>query len=237
MKDDSESEVMRGEGNERMIGTEERIATSAARPARLDGVEEPGESLTIEGLSLRAWKAGLARDLDRSIASAPWPTAFLGVAWIHLVCFAACQAIYDPAIVSDLRHLVLWTVELLAVLALLRGVLGRHWSRSSPAISLVAKLWISFLILSFNVVSLNAVTGFELSWFKPVWATLSAFLFAALAWLFTPLFFIPAVQMWLTGLLMVHLPAWCYLIYGVSWWLALVGIAVYLRWKKASLGA
>ena len=31
--------------------------------------------------------------------------------------------------------------------------------------------------------------------------------------------------MWLTGLLMVNLPSWSFLIYGVSWWLALVGIA------------
>ena len=30
---------------------------------------------------------------------------------------------------------------------------------------------------------------------------------------------------------MVNLPAWSFLIYGVSWWLALVGIATYLRRK------
>ena len=104
--------------------------------------------------------------------------------------------------------------------------------RSSHAVNLVAKLWISFLIVSFNAVSLNSFTGFELSWYKPVWATLSTFLFATLAWLFTPLFFIPAVQMWLTGLLMISLPTWSYLIYGVSWWLALMGIAARLRQRE-----
>ena len=133
-------------------------------------------------------------------------TALMGVAWIHLFCFLGCQAVYDPAIITDFRHPLLWIVELAGVLALLRAVLGRGWMRSSHAVSLVAKLWISFLIVSFNAVSLNSFTGFELSWYKPVWATLSTFLFATLAWLFTPLFFIPAVQMWLTGLLMVSLP-------------------------------
>ena len=35
--------------------------------------------------------------------------------------------------------------------------------------------------------------------------------------------------MWATGLLMVNLPDWSFLIYGVSWWLALMGIAIQLR--------
>jgi len=93
----------------------------------------------------------------------------------------------------------------------------------------VAKLWTTFLILSFNLVTLNSFTGFELAWYKPVWATLSTFLFASLAWAFSPWFFVPAVQMWATGLLMVNFPDWGFLIYGVSWWLALMGIAIHLR--------
>jgi hypothetical protein len=201
---------------------------------RVDSKEDLGGTLAVDALDLRAWKAALSNDLDRSMAAGRWPTALVGVAWIHLLCFAGCQAVYDPAVISDLRHPMFWTIELLSVLALLRNVLGRGWMRSSPAINLVAKLWISFLILSFNVVSLNAITGFELSWYKPVWGTLSTFLFASLGWLFSPLFFIPAVQMWLTGLLMVNLPGWSYLIYGVSWWLALLAIAQYLRRKQVT---
>jgi hypothetical protein len=158
----------------------------------------------------------------------------MGVAWIHLLCFIACQSVYDPAIIADYRQPLIWIAELAGVLALLRMVLGRGWMRSSHAMNLVAKLWISFLIISFNVVSLNSFTGFQLAWYKPVWATLSTFLFAALAWFFTPLFLIPAVQMWLTGLLMVSNPAWCFLIYGVSWWLALMAIAAWLRQRAWS---
>jgi len=195
--------------------------------------DDPGGTAMLDGPDLRTWKAALGKDLDRSIASGPWPSALIGVAWVHLLCFAGCQAVYDPAVRSDSRHPMLWVAEFFAVIVLLRVVVGRDWMRSSPAINLVAKLWISFLILSFNVVTLNALTtGFEHDWYKPVWGTLSSFLFASLAWLFTPLFLILAVQMWLTGLLMAHLPYWSYLIYGVSWWLALVGIAMLIRRKS-----
>ena len=152
---------------------------------------------------------------------------------IHLVSFMLCQSIYDPGGRADLRHPLLWLLELVAILVFLRKSLGRGWIRSSEAINLVAKLWTTFLILSFNLVTLNAVTGFELAWFKPVWATLSTFLFASLAWLFTPWFLVPAVQMWLTGLLMINLPDWAFLVYGVSWWFALLGIAVCIRRTKA----
>jgi hypothetical protein len=95
--------------------------------------------------------------------------------------------------------------------------------------NLVAKLWTTFLILSFNLLTLNQLTGYELSWYKPVLATLSTFLFASLAWLFTPWFLVPAVQMWATGLLMVKLLDWAFLIYGFSWWIALTGTALWLR--------
>src|SRR4051794_11062524 len=92
-----------GEGNPGMIGIEERPAMAAARPMRLDAREDMAGMPTIDGLNLRAWKEALGKDLDRSIASGPWPTAFVGVAWIHLLSFTACQAVYDPAIVTDWR--------------------------------------------------------------------------------------------------------------------------------------
>ena len=42
-----------------------------------------------------------------------------------------------------------------------------------------------------------------------------------LAYLYSSWFFAAAVVMYLTGLLMVRLPAWNYLIYGASWCLVL----------------
>lgn len=168
-------------------------------------------------------------ELERSPASRRLGLALAGVACIHLIFFALCQAISDPAVRRDMRHPALWLGELVAVLVFLNRSLGRGWIRSSTAMNLVAKLWTTFLILSFNVVALNSLMGFDLHWYRPVWGTLSTFLFASLAWLFTPWFLIPAVQMWVTGLLMLNLPDWGFLIYGVSWWAALTGVAVSIR--------
>jgi hypothetical protein len=181
--------------------------------------------------TLLAWKAGLIEELNRSGARPRLAMALAGVACIHLVCLLICQAIYDPGVRVDLRHPLVWFGELIAILVFLGKSLGKGWMRSSTAINLVAKFWITFLILSFNLVTLNTLTGFDVHWYKPAWATLSTFLFASLAWLFTPWFLMPAVQMWLTGLLMVNLPDWAFLIYGVSWWLALGGIAI-LIWRR-----
>jgi hypothetical protein len=215
-----------------MIEAEAKNGKVVSRTANLEVSDEASAGFAFESPHLRAWRASPVSDLTCGPTKARLSTALMGVAWIHLFCFLGCQAVYDPAIITDFRHPLLWIVELVGVLALLTAVLGRGWMRSSPAVNLVAKLWISFLIVAFNAVSLNSFTGFELSWYKPVWATLSTFLFATLAWLFTPLFFIPTVQMWLTGLLMVSLPTWSYLIYGVSWWLALMGIAAKLRQRE-----
>jgi hypothetical protein len=184
---------------------------------------------TTEKLLVQDWKTVFLEDLGRSTVREDLVRALAGIAWIHLACFLVCQAIFDSAILTDLRQPLLWVLELVAVLVYLRNSMGPGWSRSSAAINLAAKLWTAFLILSFNLVTLNAITGFELAWYKPVWATLSTFLFASLAWLLSPWFFIPAVQMWVTGLLMVNFPGWCFLIYGVSWWIALIGIAFWVQ--------
>ena len=177
----------------------------------------------------RGWKAGLIEGLNRSGVRDRLAGALAGVGCIHLIIFMVCQSINVPDGSADLRHPVLWLLELIAILVFLGKSLGWDWIRSSEAMKLVAKLWTTFLILSFNLVTLNAITGFQLSWFKPVWATLSSFLFASLAWLFSPWFLVPAVQMWLTGLLMCNLPDWAFLVYGVSWWFALLGIAACMR--------
>ena len=151
------------------------------------------------------------------------------VAWIHLGIFLGCQALHDPGVQRDPRLVLLWGVELVAVVLTMRAIVGPRWFASSPAIGVVTRLWGTFLILSFNLVMLNALTGWESRWYKPAWGTLSTFLFAALAWLFTPRFFIPAVQMYFTALLMVYFRNEENLIYGVSWWIALLGIARAIR--------
>jgi hypothetical protein len=186
-------------------------------------------SVPADEFDVGAWRTSLRRDMDRELNDPRWPRALVGVGTVHLVFFLVCQALSDPVSRKDLRFPAIWFMELACVLAAMRLLAGRHWSGRSAAMNLVAKLWTTFLILSFNVVTLNSLVGIETPWFKPVWATLSSFLFASLAWLFTPLFFIPAVQMWATGMIMAELPDYAYLAYGVSWWVALVGVAWNIR--------
>ncbi len=209
-----------------------KTGRQATRSAVLSLSEGQRSRFAIETINLRGWKAELIEELNRSAVRKRLSIGLAGVACINLVTFIVCQIIYVPDGRADFRYPLLWLLELAAVLAFLRKSLGRGWIRSSSAINLVAKLWTTFLILSFNLVTLNSFTGFELAWYKPVWATLSTFLFASLAWAFSPWFFVPAVQMWATGLLMVNFPDWGFLIYGVSWWLALMGIAIHLRRKE-----
>jgi hypothetical protein len=183
-----------------------------------------------------AWRGLLREDLDRTIVrgGGRWSRALAAVAWIHLGAFLACQALYDPNLQRDPRLVLLWGVELAAVLGAMRAIAGRRWFATSPAIGVVTRLWGTFLILSFNLVMLNALTGWESRWYKPAWGTLSTFFFATMAWLFTPRFFIPAVQMYFTALLMVEFRNEENLIYGISWWIALLGIARSIHRRERS---
>jgi hypothetical protein len=178
---------------------------------------------------LVAWRKLLREDMAREMADPRWPRALVGVAVVHLSAFIACQALYEPVARRDLRYLVVWFAELATVFVAMRLLAGRHWIRRSAAVNLAAKFWTTFLILSFSLVSLNSLMGIDPPWFKAAWCTLSTFFFASLAWLFSPLFFIPAVQMWATGMLMATFDHYSYAIYGVSWSLALCGVAATLR--------
>ncbi len=184
------------------------------------------------------WHAALRAELDSAVVQGHgrWSRSLMGVAWIHLFTFLGCHVLHDPGVERDVRHLVLWVVELAAVIVMMRRVAGLGWFWSSPAINVIARLWVTFLILSFNVATLNALTGWESLWFKASWGTLSTFLFAALAWLFTPKFLIPAAQMYFTALLMARFPEWNNLIYGVSWWAALMGTAWVVRQRERAVG-
>lgn len=175
------------------------------------------------------WRASLRDDMSRTLDDPRWAWGLMAIAWLHLATFLVCEALADPIPKRDLRFPALWFAELVGVFVAMRLLVGPGWVRRGEAIRLTVKLWTTFLILSFNVVALNSLISFEHTWFKPVWGTLSTFFLASLAWLFTPLFFLPAVQMWLTGLVMVQFPNHAYLAYGVSWWLALTGTALIIQ--------
>ena len=196
------------------------------------GVMPMNESMRIL-VSLDAWKRRLVADLEWVALRDRWGRAFMAVGWVHLGFFLACQALYSLDASHDIYYLSLWALELAVNLWLFGRLAGRGWYRATPLAPILTRVWATFLILSFNVATLNTLTGWELDWFKPVWAVLSTFGFATTAYLVSLRFFIPAVQMYFTGLLMVRFPGLSYTIYGLSWWASLQGIGWTLERRRS----
>ena len=168
-----------------------------------------------------SWQSRLAADLRALALRRPWGRAVMAIGWVHLAFFLLCHAIYTVGNRSAALALSVWLAEVFSVFLAMRVFAGRDWIRESPTVLLIVRVWITFLILSFNVLSLNHLEGWSVDWFKPVWCTLASFGFATMAWLFGYRLLIPAVQMYFTGLLMVRFPAWNYVIHGVSWCIVL----------------
>jgi hypothetical protein len=180
----------------------------------------------------RGGKPVLLAELGRVAVRDRWGRALMAVGWVHLGFFLICQALYTLGDRTDWHSVALWILEVLSVVGVVRLAAGPGWLRSTPMAGVVARVWGTYLILAFNVATMNTLTGWTLDWFKPVWCTLGSFGFATMAWLFNPWFLVPAFQMYFTGLLMIRFPAWNYLIHGLSWWLALNAIGTLLEWRR-----
>ena len=180
----------------------------------------------------RAWRTELLDDLLRVAARDHWDRALFAIGISNAAFFGVMQALYTAGLRGSFLFVCIWAAEFAVNLLLLRACAGRGWVRSTPLTGLLTRIWATFLILSFNVAALNSLAGFQTDWFKPVWATLSTFGFAATAYVTSPWMFVPAVQMYFTGLLMTAFPEWNYAIYGASWFLALAGISLVLRRRR-----
>lgn len=181
------------------------------------------------------WQDALLAELRDAGSRRPWGPALMAIGGVHLSSMLICQTLYSNRISAPWAFIILWTLELATVLGVMRAIAGRNWIRESPAVGLIARVWITFLILSFNVVSLNNLTGFSIDWFKPVWCSLASFGFATMAWLFGSRFLVPAFQMYFTGLLIYRFPQWGYLIHGLSWCVALQYLGNDLIRRRARL--
>lgn len=185
--------------------------------------------------SLRDWKPLLVADLERVALRDRWGVGLMVVGWSHLVFFSVQQVLFTKGLHTSLAALTFWAAELFANIYLFGRVVGKGWARSTPLAGILVRLWITFLILSFNVASLNNLTGWTLDWFKPVWATLSAFGFMMMAYLINWRYFFLAAQMYFTGLAMVSFPGWNYVIYGASWWASFQTVGWILERRRAAL--
>lgn len=182
---------------------------------------------------LSQWKSELVADLERVALRDRWGRALMILGWSHLAVFVTCQILYTIGDRENIHYLGLWALELFTNLWVIRLVAGPGWYNSTPLAPILARVWGTFLILSFNVATLNSLTGFSIEWFKATWATLSTFGFATTAYLVNPWYFVPAVQMYFTGLLMILTPEWQYLIYGVSWWATFQGLGFTLERRRS----
>jgi hypothetical protein len=161
-----------------------------------------------------------------------WGLALVLIGWVHMADFLVCQYLYGRGDRAVSHFLPLWGLDLVVGTLILRRFLAGPACGPIPSLFLlVARIWITFLILAFSTASLNSLIGFQTDWFKAMWATLSTFGFATMAWIFHLKFLIPAVQMSLTALVIARFPGYAYGIYGISWCLALntVGIALERR--------
>ncbi len=184
-----------------------------------------------EGPVLPDWRAALREELDQALirGHGRWSRALMAVAWIHLLAFLVCHTLQSPSRESDPRHILVWFIELVSVFVAMRLIAGKGWFWSPQAVHLIGRMWLTLLILSFSLSTLNATIGWETLWFKAAWGTLSSFFFATLAWLLTPRFLFLAFQMYFTALLMARFMDWNNVIYGASWWLALMIVAFMVR--------
>ena len=181
---------------------------------------------------------GLSADvaeLRRAAIQDRWSLGLMAVGWVHLATFLASHALYRSGELSAPPYLLMWAAELAVVAVLIRRMVtdnGRH--AAPPLVPLLARVWITFLILGFSVASINNLTGMPPEWFKPVWGTLSTFGFAMMGWIVSLWFLVPAVQMSLTGMLMGNSTSDAYLFYAISWWLALHLVAIVLERMRAT---
>jgi hypothetical protein len=178
---------------------------------------------------LRGCQAALVHDLVRVAARDRWGHGLMVIGWVHLGFFLICQALYARGDRAPAHFIPLWMADLAAVLASFRLIAGRGWMRATPLAGVVVRVWATYLILAFNAATMNSLMGWSADWFKTSWAALATFGFATMAWLLGLRFLIPAVQMYFTGLLMIRFPQHQYLIFGLSWWLALQAIGLVLR--------
>jgi hypothetical protein len=181
--------------------------------------------------------SGLAADiaeLDEVALRDRWGLALVRVGWFHLGVFTACQLLYGTGDRAESHFLPLWGLDLVgSILIFRRSLVGPDRGPTPSLFLLVARIWITFLILAFSTASLNRLIGFETDWFKAIWATLSTFGFATMAWIFHLKFLIPAVQMSLTALLIARFPAYAYGLYGVSWCIALNSVGLTLERRRS----
>jgi len=155
---------------------------------------------------------------------------FAQIAWFHLLIFGFCEWLYLRGDRSAAHFLPLWALDVAFAVVVIRPRIALMVTLDSGRATWVwFRVGVTFAILCLTSASMNAITGFEIDWFKISWSMLGTFGFATLAWIFHLAFLIPAVQMSITALLIAAHPTYAYAIFGASWFLTLNGLGFLLE--------
>ena len=143
-----------------------------------------------------------------------------------MLAFSFC---YYLTIVRDYHesagYLAVWVAELLIVGLIFRLCGGsRSTGEQTPLSRFVARVWIAYFLLAFNLGSMNTLRGHELFELFPAMASLASFAFLVMTFAVSRRFFAAVLVMFAAGLLMAAYLLHAYLIFAVAWWAVLQGI-------------
>ena len=193
----------------------------------------PAENSKLSDLnpSQLAWQQ-LRKELIEIGLTKRWPEALAMIGAVHLVASLICHILYRYVqTIAAGPYLLIWSVQLTTNLWIIRKLVGKGWAKSSPLIGILARIWATFLIISFSTTSYSEMSADQannFNWFKPVWASLSCFAWAVTAWIVNPWFVLAAVWTWAMGWAMIFWIKDAYLIYGLAWSVLLWIIAAIL---------
>jgi hypothetical protein len=175
------------------------------------------------------------RALGRIARVRRWDIAFVLLGGWHLVAFGLC---YYLTIAVDYHgasgYLLIWIGELAGTWLIFRACGGprRADQPPSPLEQLVRRVWLAYLVLAFNLGSLNTLRGHALFEFFPAIAPLASFALIVMSINVDRRFFAAVVVMFASGLLMAAYLMHAYLIFALSWWTILTGISIALLHRE-----
>ena len=177
------------------------------------------------------------RALGRIAHERRWDLACMLVGWWHLAAFGAC---YYLTIAADYHgstgYLLIWIGELAGTWLIFRGCGGPRRARQPVGAleKLVRRVWLAYLVLAFNLGSLNTLRGHHLFEFFPAIASLASFALIVMSITVDRRFFAAVVVMYGSGLLMAAFLLHAYLIFALAWWMILNGIGITLCSRPAT---
>jgi hypothetical protein len=176
------------------------------------------------------------RHLARIADERRWDVALVLLGWWHLAAFGVC---YYLTIAADYHgsagYLLIWIGELAGTWLIFRGCGGPRGAGQpvGPLEQLIRRVWLAYLVLAFNLGSLNTLRGHHLFEFFPAIASLASFALIVMSVTVDRRFLAAVVVMFASGLLMAACLLHAYLIFALAWWAILngSGIALFRRRK------